>query len=180
MTMRALITLSASLAACKTGGHIEAFSPIKQFTSSRLRLLHAEQPNTALLSDLKALQTKGETEKAASSSADYFIADDFNDEPPKMTAMAEELKDINDIDNSGERKLMAATTTSTEESPKQMKKLIPTPPPLVFDPANPKAMIAIVKSFIATDFGVQAAAAAAEVRCHSYPRVSHAIIMSQM
>ncbi len=159
--MRAIIILSATLSAFKNGGYIEAFSsPIKQqFSSSRLQLkLHAEQPNNALLSDLKALQTKQE-EKAASS-ADYFIADDFNDEPPKMTAMAEELKAINNnIDSvrSGESKLMAATTISTQETPHKpkKKKLIPTPPPLVFDAANPKAMIAIVKSFIAADFGIQ-------------------------
>ena len=163
--MRALIILSAALSACKNnGGYIEAFSPIapKQFSSSRLQQLHAEQPNNALLSDLKALQTN--EEKATASSSDYFIANDFNDEPSTATAMAEELKDMNN--ESDNEKLMAATT-STKETPLPLqqtkkKKLIPTPPPLVFDPANPKAMIAIVKSFIATDFGIQTAAAAAD------------------
>ncbi len=170
--MRAAIFLSATLAACnmsrENGGYIEAFSPpiiiiapqSQQFSS--LVRLHAEQPNNALLSDLKEAQlTKEEEEEPAVSSSDYFIADSFNDDST-ATAMAEELKGINSSE--GNNELMAAdTTTSTKErpaAPPKQKKLIPTPPPLVFDPANPKAMIAIVKSFIATDFGIQASGAA--------------------
>ena len=53
---------------------------------------------------------------------------------------------------------MAATAAaSTERTPPRKNKLIPTPPPLIFDPTNPKAMIAIAKAFIATDFGIQEA-----------------------
>ena len=181
--MRAAIFLSATLAACnmsrENGGYIEAFSsPIiiiapqpQQFSS--LRLHAAEQPNNALLSDLKEAQlTKEEEEEPAVSSSDYFIADSFNDDST-ATAMAEELKGINTSSSSeGNNKLMAADTTSTEEerplppAPPKQKKLIPTPPPLVFDPANPKAMIAIVKSFIATDFGIQAGAAQVRIFIH--------------
>ena len=154
-TMRVAVVffLSTSLAAyigsSDGSGYCEAFAPIitpRQFSSPRSRLqLHAEQPNSALLSDLKALQAKESTKKVSSS--DYFVADAYNDETSEgsMAAMAEELKDI----NSG-GKLMAASAEITPQ-----KKLIPKPPPLVFDPSNPKAMIAIAKAFIAADFGIQ-------------------------
>ena len=68
--------------------------------------------------------------------------------------MADELKGI----NSGGKLMAAAAAASTEErTPPKKNKLTPTPPPLIFDPTNPKAMIAIAKAFIATDFGIQEA-----------------------
>ena len=154
----AIFLLTAAYIGSGDGGgyFIAAFAPPiitprqKKF-SSRLQQLHAEQPNNALLSDLKELQSK----EASSSSAlpDYFIADSFNDETT-AAAMADELKGI----NSGGKLMAAAAAASTEErTPPQKNKLTPTPPPLIFDPTNPKAMIAIAKAFIATDFGIQEA-----------------------
>ena len=130
------------------GYYCEAFAPIispRHFSSAQLQLHAEHQPNNALLSDLKALQSEESPKKqAVVSSSDYFVADAYNDDDEtsagSMAAMAEELKEV-----------MAA---SAEISPPK-KKLIPKPPPLVFDPSNPKAMVAIVKSFIATDFGIQ-------------------------
>ena len=121
----------------------------QQKFSSWLQQLHAEQPNNALLSDLKELQSN----EASSSSAlpDYFIVDSSNDEATAVT-MADELKGINSGGN-----LMAAAAASPERTPPKKKKLIPTPPPLIFDPTYPKAMIAIGKAFISTDFGIQEA-----------------------
>ena len=149
-----LLAASAYLGSSDGGFSCEAFAPIitsRHFSSSRVQL-HAQQPNNALLSDLRALQPEEESKQAVVVSAsDYFVADAYNDETMSAGSMAsaavEELKNI----NSGGEKLMAA---SAEITPPK-KKLIPKPPPLVFDPLNPKAMVAIVKSFIATDFGIQ-------------------------
>ena len=102
--MRVAIFLTAAYIGSGDGGgyFIAAFAPPiittraqKKF-SSRLQQLHAEQPNNALLSDLKELQSKD----ASSSSAlpDYFIADSFNDETT-AAAMADELKGINSGSN---------------------------------------------------------------------------------
>eukprot|EP00956_Cyclotella_meneghiniana_P028535 scaffold66649_cov36-Cyclotella_meneghiniana.AAC.4 len=59
---------------------------------------------------------------------------------------------LSDID-----KLKTALSTSSFSSLDNNNKLLqPTPPsPLPFDPTNPEALIAITKSFIATDFGIQ-------------------------
>ncbi|KAK1737840.1 hypothetical protein QTG54_011612 [Skeletonema marinoi] len=87
-------------------------SSLHEYKRSSHHGLHAEQPNNALLSDLKELQSK----EASSALPDYFIADSFNDETT-AAAMADELKGI----NSGGNLMMAATAaTSTEER---------TPPP---------------------------------------------------
>lgn len=144
-----LLAVSVVYIGSSDGGYCcEAFSPItsRHFSSSRLQLHAEQQPNNALLSDLKALQSE-EGSKQVVSSSDYFVADAYNVDETASAAV-EELKNIN---NSGGEKLMAA---SAEITPPK-KKLIPKPPPLVFDPLNPKAMVAIVKSFIATDFGIQ-------------------------
>ena len=157
MTMRVvsfLLAVSVVYLGSGDGYCCEAFAPIiitsRHFSSSRVQLHAEQQPNT-LLSDLKALQSEEESKQVAVvSSSDYFVADGYNDDETSaesMAAMAEELENI----NSGDKKLMAA---SAEITPPK-KKLIPKPPPLVFDPLNPKAMVAIVKSFIATDFGIQ-------------------------
>ena len=157
MTMRVVSRCSILLASVvyigssSDGYCCEAFAPItitpRHFSSAQLQLHAEQQPNNALLSDLKALQSEDESKQEAVvvSSSDYFVADEYND--GSMAAMVEELKDI----SSGDKKLMAA---SAEITPPK-KKLIPKPPPLVFEPLNPKAMVAIVKSFIATDFGIQ-------------------------
>lgn len=147
-----LLAVSVVYIGSSDGGYssCEAFAPPiitpRHFSSSRLQLHAEQQPNNALLSDLKALQSE-EGSKQVVSSSDYFVADAYNVDETASAAV-EELKNIN---NSGGEKLMAA---SAEITPPK-KKLIPKPPPLVFDPLNPKAMVAIVKSFIATDFGIQ-------------------------
>eukprot|EP00984_Skeletonema_dohrnii_P015020 scaffold6429_cov77-Skeletonema_dohrnii-CCMP3373.AAC.9 len=157
--MRVAIFLTAAyIGSGDCGGYFTAaFAPpiitprVQKKFSSRLLQLHAEQPNNALLSDLKELQSKEASSALLSSSLpDYFIADSFNDETT-AAAMTDELKDI----NSGGNLMMAATATSSteERTPPKKNKLTPTPPPLIFDPTNPKAMIAIAKAFIATDFG---------------------------
>jgi len=160
--MRVAIFLTAACIGGGDGGggyFIAAFAPpiitpLQQKFSLRLQQLHAEQPNNALLSDLKDLQSKeASSSSSASSLPDYFIADSFNDETT-AAAMADELKGI----NSGGKLMAATAAASTEErTPPKKNKLTPTPPPLIFDPTNPKAMIAIAKAFIATDFGIQEA-----------------------
>jgi len=151
-TMR--VILSASLAAAAAyyrggdggGGSsclvsVSAFAPPivtpaqgRQFSSS-LPTLHAEQqPNNALLSDLKNLQSK----------ASDFVANSFNDEATSTTSMT--MKD--------ELSGMNTSSRSTLLSKRTAPPLKVTPPP-PFDPTNPEALIAITKSFIATDFGIQ-------------------------
>jgi hypothetical protein len=151
ITMR--VILSASLAAAAAyyrggdggGGSsclvsVSAFAPPivtptqgRQFSSSLPTLYAEQQPNNALLSDLKNLQSK---------SSD-FVANSFNDEATSTTSMTmkDELSGMN-------------TSSSTLLSKRTASPLKVTPPP-PFDPTNPDALIAITKSFIATDFGIQ-------------------------
>ena len=112
MTMRAVSRCSILLASVvyigssSDGYCCEAFAPIitpRHFSSAQLQLHAEQQPNNALLSDLKALQSEDESKQEAVvvSSSDYFVADEYND--GSMAAMVEELKDI----SSGDKKLMA-------------------------------------------------------------------------
>ena len=152
--MRLMLSILSTFVAANIGNdgksYCLAFAPIintrQQFSSSHLRL-HAEQPNDALLSDLKEMQPKKEASKVP-----YFVADAFNhDKAGEITAFTDDM--------SGGSKLMAEREDAVKTpSPPQIpppKTVTPkvTPPP--FDPTNPGAWIAVTKSFLATDFGIQ-------------------------